>query len=222
MPTLRFKQESPGKASFIYYLLDMGQTQSLYVWPLSSCYDLEEGSLKSSPYTSSHWGGTMTKIFRKSDKWYSRYGAHMWLDFTHSWAWPCIVMKQGVRNLHFAYILRKRPGIQKIEDTSYVQMTFDLSLWPWSRVSETHKKNTDFLDLVWKKYTDCFGWYARNLILLNLCMLGNFSCFCCLLTFRTLSECQKVWIQNRTNIQSVLIWSQTVCIGLSADDKSHC
>ena len=53
------------------------------------------------------------------------------------------------------------------------------------------------------------------------CMLGNFSCFCCcLLTFfkinfqkilsRTLSECQTVWIQIRTDIMSVLIGVKTV------------
>ena len=29
----------------------------------------------------------------------------------------------------------------------------------------------------------------------------------------TLSECQTVWIQNRTDIFSVLIWVQTVCNG---------
>ena len=58
---------------------------------------------------------------------------------------------------------------------------------------------------------------------LFLCMLGNFSCFCCsLLTFfqnqlfqnilsGTLSECQTVWIQIRTDILSVLIWVWTVC-----------
>ena len=55
--------------------------------------------------------------------------------------------------------------------------------------------------------------------------LGNFSCFCCpLLTFfksfffqkilsGTLSECQTVWIQIRSDILSVLIWIQTVCNG---------
>ena len=59
---------------------------------------------------------------------------------------------------------------------------------------------------------------------LNLCMLGNFSCFCCrLLTFfkinlkkflsGTLSGCQTFWIQIRTNIMSVQIWVQTVCKG---------
>ena len=54
-------------------------------------------------------------------------------------------------------------------------------------------------------------------ILLTLCMLGNVSCFCCpLLTFftihffqkilsGTLSECQKVMIQIKTVILSVLI-----------------
>ena len=56
-------------------------------------------------------------------------------------------------------------------------------------------------------------------MVLTLSMLGNFSCLCCrLLTFfkvnflsGTLSECQTVWIQIRTNIMSVLIWIQTVC-----------
>ena len=55
-------------------------------------------------------------------------------------------------------------------------------------------------------------------------MLGNFSCFCRLFTFfkiyyfqkilsGTLSECQTVWIQIRTDIWSVLIWFPTVCKG---------
>ena len=60
---------------------------------------------------------------------------------------------------------------------------------------------------------------------LTLCMLGNFSCFCCrLLTFfkmnffekilsGTLSECQTFTIQIRTDRKSVLIWVQTVCKG---------
>ena len=62
-------------------------------------------------------------------------------------------------------------------------------------------------------------------MLLTLCMLGNFSCFCCgVLTFfkmsffkkkkklsGTLLECQKVWIQIRTDVLSVRIWVQTVC-----------
>ena len=59
--------------------------------------------------------------------------------------------------------------------------------------------------------------------LLALCMLGNSSCFCCVLffcffqklTFRKiisgiLSECQTVWIHVRTNILSLLTWVQTV------------
>ena len=52
-------------------------------------------------------------------------------------------------------------------------------------------------------------------------MLGNVSCFWCrLLTFQnklflkillgTLSECQTVWTQIRTDFLSVLIWVQTV------------
>ena len=56
-------------------------------------------------------------------------------------------------------------------------------------------------------------------------MLDNFSCIKCrLLTFfninifkkfssRTLSECQTVWIQIRTDILSVLIWIQNVSKG---------
>ena len=56
----------------------------------------------------------------------------------------------------------------------------------------------------------------------EICMLGNFSCYCwhlltlfqnSKLTFNkilsgTLSECQRVWIQIRTDILSVLIWVQ--------------
>ena len=68
-------------------------------------------------------------------------------------------------------------------------------------------------------------------------MLGNLSRLCCcLLAFfkinflkknisGTLSECQTVWIQIRTDRMSVLIWVLTVYIGyhrLSADDKSQC
>ena len=57
----------------------------------------------------------------------------------------------------------------------------------------------------------------------TLCMLGNFSCFCCcLLNFfqnwhfpkilsETLSECQMVWLQIRTEALSALIWIQTFC-----------
>ena len=67
---------------------------------------------------------------------------------------------------------------------------------------------------------------------LTLSMLGNFSCFCChLLTFfliiffnffsRTLSVCQTVWIQIRTDILSVLIWAQTVCKGYQQTNKSR-
>ena len=38
----------------------------------------------------------------------------------------------------------------------------------------------------------------------------------------TLSECQTVWIQIRTDVWSVLIWVQSVWKGyLSADDKRH-
>ena len=79
---------------------------------------------------------------------------------------------------------------------------------------------------------------------LILCMLGNFSCFCCrLLPFLkinffkkkkkrsgTLSECQtvwiqirsdvlSVWIQIRTDILSVLVWVQTDCKGYQQTTK---
>ena len=62
----------------------------------------------------------------------------------------------------------------------------------------------------------------------------NFSCFSGrLLTFfqnqifqnilsGTLSECQTVWIQIRTNIMLVLIWVQTVCKGYQQTTKSSC
>ena len=55
---------------------------------------------------------------------------------------------------------------------------------------------------------------------LTLCMLGNFYMllsssadffqinFC---DTGTLSECQTIWIQIRTDVESVLIWLQTVC-----------
>ena len=66
---------------------------------------------------------------------------------------------------------------------------------------------------------------------LTLCMLGNFSCFCCLLTFfninflkkilsGTLSECQTVWIKIRTNRTLVLIWVKTVCKGYHQTTKA--
>ena len=61
-------------------------------------------------------------------------------------------------------------------------------------------------------------------------MLGNFSFFWCrLITFLkllyskilswTLSECQTVWIQIRTDILSVLILIQTVCKGYQQRKK---
>ena len=54
---------------------------------------------------------------------------------------------------------------------------------------------------------------------LTVCMLGTFSCFCCcLLTFfkikyslRNKSDCQRVWIQIRTDVLSILIWVQNFC-----------
>ena len=60
----------------------------------------------------------------------------------------------------------------------------------------------------------------------TLCMLGNFSFFYRLLSFfkinflktnflGTLSKCQTVSIQIRTEILSVLIWVKTVCKGVS-------
>ena len=63
-----------------------------------------------------------------------------------------------------------------------------------------------------------FAFYVQAL---TLCMLGNFSCFCCclLIFFKinlkkknsgTLLECQTVWIQIRTDRMLVLIWVQTV------------
>ena len=64
---------------------------------------------------------------------------------------------------------------------------------------------------------------------LSLCLLGNFSCIFVVCWFfqnqfsrkilsGILSECQIVWIQVRPDKMSGLIWVQTVCIGLSADD----
>ena len=61
-------------------------------------------------------------------------------------------------------------------------------------------------------------------VLLTLCMLGNFSCFCChLLTFfknifckifsKEHYQCQMVCIQIRTDIMSVLIWVKAVFKG---------
>ena len=59
-------------------------------------------------------------------------------------------------------------------------------------------------------------------------LLGNFSCFCCLLTFFKIkflkkflqkhSECQTVWIQISPDL-SVLIWVQTVCKGYKQNTK---
>ena len=69
-------------------------------------------------------------------------------------------------------------------------------------------------------------WHRPHLkMCLTLCMLDTFSCLCCRLliffskltfskkSLRTLSGCQMVWIQIRTNILSVLMWVQTVCKG---------
>ena len=65
--------------------------------------------------------------------------------------------------------------------------------------------------------------YLHKKLTPTLCMLGNFSCFCChqLAFFQnslfqkilsgTLSECQMVWIQIRMDVLPVLIWVQTVC-----------
>ena len=64
----------------------------------------------------------------------------------------------------------------------------------------------------------------------TLCILGNVSCFCCrLLAFfkisffkkksGTLSECQTIWTQIRTDIMSVLIWVQTICKGYQRTTK---
>ena len=67
--------------------------------------------------------------------------------------------------------------------------------------------------------------------ILTLCMRGNFSCFCCriLIFFQKLcfpkiisgklSECQRVWIQIRTDILSVLIWVKTACKGYQSTKK---
>ena len=57
---------------------------------------------------------------------------------------------------------------------------------------------------------------------LTLCLMGNFSCFLLITYFfqnqlfgKTLSgiplECQRVWIQIRTDILLGLIWVETVC-----------
>ena len=67
------------------------------------------------------------------------------------------------------------------------------------------------------------------------CMLGNFNAFCCrLLTFfqiiffyekilsGTLSECQTVWSQIRTDVISVLILVENCLQRLSAEDESRC
>ena len=51
---------------------------------------------------------------------------------------------------------------------------------------------------------------------LSICMLGNFSSFCChLLAFKKNRNTIRVsvWIQIRTDILSVIIWVQTVCKG---------
>ena len=54
-------------------------------------------------------------------------------------------------------------------------------------------------------------------VVLTFCMLGNAVVFVFCLFFKinffkkkTLSECQAVWIQIRTDVLSVLIWVQTV------------
>ena len=66
---------------------------------------------------------------------------------------------------------------------------------------------------------------------LTLCMQDNFSCFCGrLLSFvkinffkknlsGTLSKCQTVWIQIRTDVPTVLISVQTVCKGYQQTTK---
>ena len=73
--------------------------------------------------------------------------------------------------------------------------------------------------------------YFANVLYLSICMLRNCSCFYFrLLTFFKIkflninhpgppSECQTVWIQIKTDIVLVIIWVQTVCKRLLADDK---
>ena len=65
----------------------------------------------------------------------------------------------------------------------------------------------------------------------TLCILGKFLCFCYRLlkfgkkiTFSnilsgTLSGCQTVWIQIRTDILSLLAWVETVCKGYQSTTK---
>ena len=67
----------------------------------------------------------------------------------------------------------------------------------------------------------CHGWGELTLLHAVSC-----SCFC-LLTLKktfsgTLSECQTVWIQIRTDIMSVLIWVQTFCKGYRLKSSCSC
>ena len=87
---------------------------------------------------------------------------------------------------------------------------------------------------IWDKYQNLMSWPSGSLSQykkkLTLCLLGNFSCFFLSSAnsfqnelFRKIhsgipSECQTVWIQIRPDVLSGLIWFQTVCKKLSADD----
>ena len=93
-----------------------------------------------------------------------------------------------------------------------------------TNVAQTHKLNPSEIKFVWG--------LLKKINILTHCMLGNFSCFCCCLltSFKiiffekilsgTLSECQTVWTQIRTDILSVLIWVQTVCKGYQQTTKA--
>ena len=74
--------------------------------------------------------------------------------------------------------------------------------------------------------------HAHVMVALTFCMPGNFSCFICLLlTFfqtqlfqnnlsETMSNCQTVWTEIRTDVLSALKWVQTVVKGYQ--QISHC
>ena len=74
--------------------------------------------------------------------------------------------------------------------------------------------------------TDAFekenGHYETIMVVLTLCMLGNFSCFCCplLLTFfktvsGTRSECQTIWVHLSQLFAKVInrVNRQQICCG---------
>ena len=77
------------------------------------------------------------------------------------------------------------------------------------------QKNSVIETVLKRTQSICFAWEISNFTSrLSLFMLGNFSCFLIFFSknyFKN-TKCAMVWIQIETDILSVLIWVQTVCV----------